>query len=147
MEKVTINKASRLYVIHEPTGYFSTCGFDFCQMKARKIAAELGEPEPKHRKGTLAAYRALRSLEGKVRALNPRPGFRSSCEVTPELVGLEGRRVEVRHRWPSGQTETKRFNVGKSSGWIPCHLALHNRASRGGPAVCLGEIESVRVVA
>lgn len=40
-----------------------------------------------------------------------------------------------------------RFWVGKSTGWIPFHLAMHNRRSGGGTAISHDDdIVSVRVV-
>jgi hypothetical protein len=50
------------------------------------------------------------------------------CELTPALVGYEGRRIEV--AYPNG--ERKRFNVGRSMGWMPVHLEIHNSRSHGG---------------
>lgn len=54
--------------------------------------------------------------------------LRDNSDLTPQLIGLEGHRVEVtvnaRPRW--------RFVVGKSTGWRPCHLELPRVTSRGG---------------
>jgi hypothetical protein len=54
--------------------------------------------------------------------------LRDMSGLTEQLRGLEGCRVEVLDRYG----ETRRFNVGRSTGWRPCHLELHNRASRSG---------------
>lgn len=44
--------------------------------------------------------------------------------------------------------ERKRFNVGRSTGWMPCHLTVHNRRSRGGdaidPTVKIEDVQEVR---
>jgi hypothetical protein len=48
--------------------------------------------------------------------------------LSHQLVGLEGCRVEVETTY----NETRRFQVGRSTGWRPCHLELANRASSGG---------------
>ena len=48
--------------------------------------------------------------------------------LTPQLKGLEGYRVEA----VTTYGETRRFIVGRSTGWVPCHLEIHNRASSGG---------------
>ena len=50
--------------------------------------------------------------------------------LTPQLVGLEGWRVEV----VSDYDETRRFYVSRSTGWVPCHIEVHNRRSMGGIA-------------
>lgn len=55
---------------------------------------------------------------------------RDLTELSPQLCGLEGWRVEV----ITNYGETRRFIVGKSTGWIPCHLEVCNRRSHGGMA-------------
>lgn len=48
--------------------------------------------------------------------------------LSSQLVGLEGYRVEVQTTYG----EKRRFIVGRSTGWKPCHLEIHNRRSMGG---------------
>lgn len=48
--------------------------------------------------------------------------------LTPQLVGLEGWRVEV----VTTYGETRRFYVGRSTGWAPAHLEIKLRTSTGG---------------
>ena len=48
--------------------------------------------------------------------------------LSPQLVGLEGWRVEV----VTNYGETRRFIVGRSAGWYPCHLEVFRRSSSGG---------------
>ncbi len=50
--------------------------------------------------------------------------------LTPQLLGLEGWRVEV----DTSYGETRRFIVGRSTGWRPCHIELHRRNSSSGMA-------------
>lgn len=57
-----------------------------------------------------------------------RDRLRDNSELSPQLTGLEGWRVEV----VDHDGETRRFNVGKSTGWRPCHLEIHNSRSMGG---------------
>jgi hypothetical protein len=71
----------------------------------------------------------------------PRVQLRDFSGLTEQLRGLEGCRVEVVDRYG----ETRRFNVGRSTGWRPCHLELRNRASRGGDAAH-SRYDSVRIV-
>lgn len=65
----------------------------------------------------------------------------SDDNLCPELIGLEGCRVEA-----TCYGERVRFQVGKSTGWKPCHLRLHNRASSGGEAISPGTLSDVKVI-
>lgn len=58
-----------------------------------------------------------------------RNAAKSDANLTPQLIGLEGHRVEVITTY----NETRRFIVGKSTGWIPCHLEIFRRGAHGGP--------------
>lgn len=58
-----------------------------------------------------------------------RDELRSDDCLTPQLVGLEGWRVEV----TTDYGETRRFIVGRSTGWKPIHLEIARRDSSGGP--------------
>lgn len=60
---------------------------------------------------------------------------------TPQLVGLEGCRVEVVDRYG----EKRRFWVGRSTGWKPIHLEIKTKRSAGGFPADL-EYVSVRVI-
>lgn len=54
-----------------------------------------------------------------------------NSHLSPQLVGLEGWRVEA----TDDNGETRRFIVGKSTGWRPCHLELKStRSACGDPA-------------
>jgi hypothetical protein len=53
---------------------------------------------------------------------------RSSAGLHPDLIGLEGWRVEL--TYPDGSTE--RGIVSRSTGWQPCHILLKLRTSHGG---------------
>lgn len=57
-----------------------------------------------------------------------RERVRDNSGLTPQLVGLEGWRVEVMTTYG----EKRRFIVGKSTGWRPCHLEVARRSSHGG---------------
>lgn len=71
---------------------------------------------------TQARWDALRPIE--------RATMRSDANLTPQLIGLEGWHVEV----VTTYGETRRFYVGRSTGWIPCHIEIHNRHSMDGPS-------------
>ncbi len=69
----------------------------------------------------------------KWNSLSPaqREAMQSTDGLTPQLIGLEGYRVEV----VTTYGETRRFIVGRSTGWRPCHLEISRRnAFGGGPA-------------
>ena len=53
---------------------------------------------------------------------------RDNSALTPQLKGLEGHRVEA----TTGSGETRRFIVGKSTGWAPIHLEIKKSNSFGG---------------
>jgi hypothetical protein len=57
-----------------------------------------------------------------------RRAIRSDNGLTKQLIGLEGYRVEV----VTDYGETRRFIVGRSTGWIPCHIEVKRRSSFGG---------------
>jgi hypothetical protein len=59
-----------------------------------------------------------------------RASHRDLSDLSPQLTGLEGWRVEA----VTTYGETRRFYVGKSTGWRPCHLEVLTRRSRGGMA-------------
>lgn len=70
-----------------------------------------------------------------------RHAMRDMSGLTPQLRGLEGRRVEVTTLYG----ETRRFWVGMSTGWRPCHIERKTTRSLGGPSA-EREYASVRVV-
>ena len=57
-----------------------------------------------------------------------RDAVRDLGDLTPQLEGLEGWRVEV----VTTYGETRRFYVGRSTGWRPIHLEVSRRNSSGG---------------
>ena len=117
--QVTVNVDQALYVISCGTGC-SCLGFDVCVDRATKYAEWLTDrgvaahaPEASER-GSLDAYRQYRALIALVGELCTARRIRCDVELTPQLVGLENRRVDVVDRW----SERKRFLVGKSSPFI-----------------------------
>lgn len=140
--KVTVNTEQELFVIPCGTGY--TClGFDVCFDRSIKLAQELGVTVPMKRyKATKGAYKYYERLTGIARERHNKTGWRSNSELSPQLIGLEGKRVEVKDCYG----EVRRFKVGKSTGFIPCHLELANSRSTGGGAVMGAPFEYVKVI-
>ena len=87
------------------------------------------------------------TLEGMTQAkwnsLSPaqKNAIRSEDGLSPQLKGLEGMRVEV----VTDYDETRRFIVGRSTGWIPCHIEISRRSAFGGGAADR-HYKSVRVL-
>ena len=98
---------------------------------------------PPDARGTMRAYTAYRTLLDRAGSYCQRNKLRCPAELTPQLTGLEGKRVEVVDR----HGERRRFIVGKSTGWLPIHLEIARRNSSGGPAVTGAPFQSVRIVA
>lgn len=135
---VTLNPGQRLYVIPVSHGGYSCLGFDVLVERYNRLAGELFDPAlgavtwqgslprqfPPELHGTLDGYAFYKALH----ALAARDGRRFTCELSPQLIGLEGHRVEV----VTSDGETRRFIVGKSTGWIPIHLEIKRRTSHGG---------------
>jgi len=53
--------------------------------------------------------------------------LRDLSDLSPQLMGLDGWRVQV-----AENGITRRFIVGRSTGWRPCHLELKTKRSHGG---------------
>lgn len=87
------------------------------------------------------------SLEGmtqeKWNALSAaeRKSLASAAGLSPQLIGKEGCRVEVLDM--SG--DKRRFIVGRSTGWVPCHIELSRSNSSGGGSASR-EYKWVRVI-
>ena len=114
---------------------------------ATPTTGDLSRWFPAEREIKLSYSGAIRYWNGRVALLvehslseieqNPAPFIKAAKIVLwplmelrdlEQLMGLEGWRVEVETM--SG--EKRRFIVGRSTGWGPCHLELNNRRSLGG---------------
>jgi hypothetical protein len=71
-----------------------------------------------------------------------RDSVRSDAGLTEQLIGLERKHVETIDRYGS----IRRFWIGCSSGWIPCHIELKRRTSTSGEAVYGAPFKSIRVI-
>jgi hypothetical protein len=86
-----------------------------------------------------ASYMRVMDLGGKHAK---KTGQKSTHELVPQLVGLEGKRVEV----VDAYGEKRRFYVGKSTGWVPVHLEIPLRNSTGGIQAMGAPFKSVKVI-
>lgn len=94
-------------------------------------------------RGEAEAIVEVPMTQEKWSAMSPaqRDKERDLSSLTPQLLGLEGWRVEV----VTSYEEKRRFIVSRSTGWIPVHIELNNIRSRGGdPAE--REYKSVRKI-
>jgi len=145
--EVTVNEERELYVIPAARGY-SCLGFDVLIQRNNAVCEWLREngrkaPEVSaDLRGTLEAYTIYRETMRRGESLNRETAKRCNADLTPQLIGLEGKRVEVVDR----HGETRRFWVGKSTGWFPVHLEVARRDSSGGSAVTGAPFQSVRIV-
>jgi hypothetical protein len=141
-DEVTCNEEQRLYVI--PAGRGFTClGYDVARQWASAVAQWANLPAPDPAKiGTLDGYNEYTQIMGKAASISGERGERCPALLTPQLIGLERRRVEVIDR----AGERRRFYVGRSSGWLPIHLEVARRDSSGGAGTYGTPYQSVRVI-
>lgn len=140
---ITLNHDQQLFVIDSGNGY-SCLGFKVCNDRIEKLCTELGVTPVNPTIGTLDQYQTYTDLVDIARRKNVETGWRSSSELNPKLIGLEGKRIECTYFG-----ERKRFTVGKSMGFIPCHLILKTSNSHGGEAVLSNpkHLKNIRVIA
>lgn len=125
-----IDKDARLYVINYGS-HVSCIGWDKAETDMRAFCAWVGMLDVIEPRGTQEHYAAYAATIASAQRYAAETGARCNAFLIPELIGREGLRVEV--TYPGG--ERKRFKVGKSTGWAPCHLELHNKRSHGGSPV------------
>lgn len=140
---IRINTEARLYVVQCGAG-FTCCGFDYADKLLRGVSAWLGRDytHPDLVLGTKPHFQAYEFAMRAGALHHADTGARCDIELTPQLLKYEGKRVEVTDRY--GQT--RRFIVGKSTGWMPCHLEIARRTSHGGMAVYGAPFPSVRLI-
>lgn len=137
-----INEEQRLYcyALGHREGY-SCIGFDYYDKRARAVAEWASTKPPTAEPGTAEHFEQCEHIMETGRRWAELSGERCMAELSPQLDGLEGCRVEV----VDSDGERRRFNVGRSTGWLPCHIELHNRRSHGGVPASR-EYQSVRVI-
>lgn len=113
------------------------------QGRVRELETGKGRPywQEDAPRGTLERFAQYELALSQV-AVRCKGGKRCDAELTPQLIGLEGKRVEV----VDSYGERRRFKVGKSTGFVPIHLELASESSMGGGGVMGAPFQSVRVV-
>lgn len=144
----SIDSERRLYVLNACPG-FTCLGFDYAERRTagvlawlRREGADLPEFSHPAAPGSAERFAQYEETMEAGRTFNRISGKRCPSEMEPQLQGLEGKRVEVVDR----HGERRRFYVGKSSGWMPCHLEVSRRNSSGGPAAMGAPFKSVVAV-
>lgn len=138
----SVNLEQKLYVLKCGDGY-SCLGFENAEKRRAAVLAWLGHrPVKVPALGTAEHFAAYEQAMKDGANYAAKTKERCLSELSPLLVGLEGKRVEV--TTPSG--EKSRFWVSRSTGWMPCHLEIKTRRSSGGGAAYVPEGSSVRVV-
>lgn len=144
MKLHSINADQSLFVLESGPGY-SCLGFHVVHKRTLAIAEWLNREDlkPVAIRGTMKAWAeyctAMKAAQEHYAATKER----CPIELEPRLVGLEGKRIEVCSR----DEGKRRFWVGKSTGWMPCHLEIARRNSSGGSAVYLPAGATISVVA
>lgn len=147
----SINAEQRLYVLSHGTGKtagYTSLGFDVAEkwlagvlswMPAQKRPVVCdGETEI----GTAGRYAFFERVMDAGEKYASESGTRCPANLIPQLIGLEGKRVEV--TTPDG--DKTRFYVGKSTGWLPIHLERKRVNSSGGGSVYFPAGSTVRVI-
>lgn len=149
--RIAINRTLRVYVIptkHGRRDGFTCLGFHLAFDKAAAVAKWLAERGvdvefPNEASiGRVRGYREFAAVVLAARKYFKDTGVRCPVELTEALIGLEGTRVEVVDSFG----DKRRFWVGKSTGWIPCHIELARRDSSGGFPVYGAPFRSLTVI-
>jgi hypothetical protein len=136
-----INAEQRLYVMPCAGGGFTCYGFDTLDRRARAVAAWCKVIPPLADLGTRGHFEQCAAIMDAGERYARKTGKRCEAELIAQLDGFEGKRVEVVDR----HGERRRFWIGKSTGWMPCHLEITRRTSCG-PAVTGEPFKSVQII-
>lgn len=140
---VTLDPKQKLYIL-KYAKHTNCLGYQVAYHEAYMLADWLkltDKPDENHI-GTLEGYADYCSIITKGKNHFIATGQKCPVLLIPELCGLEGRRIEVTDKY----NEVRRFQVGKSTGWLPIHLELYNSRSTGGGAVTGYPFKSVRII-
>lgn len=149
--RIAISKEQCLYVIPFKSGRrkgYTCLGFNYAFDKASAVARWLKERGvevrfPEWRSvGKVRGYREFEAVIKAAREHFNKTKEKCPVELCPQLVGLEGSRVEI----VDAYGEKRRFYVGMSTGWIPCHIELAKINSTGGFPVTGVPFRSLTVI-
>ena len=131
----SINYEQKLYVLKCGDG-FTCLGFEYAAKQAEKVNnwLPLGVQIPATLKGELGSNEAYEYYEQVMRtggAYAAKSGKRCEADLIPQFKGLEGMRVEV----TEAGGEKRKYRIGKSTGWMPCHLEMQKGQDGGIPVM------------
>lgn len=133
------NDRQRFFIIPEGDGY-SCLGFDVCERKRIAVLKWLGIEADSVPLGSFQQFASYRIAMRRGAAYAKQTGQRCPAELIPEFIGREHERVEI--TTPDG--ERSEFYIGKSSGWMPCHIEIKTRRSDGGAQVYVPDGSKIR---
>lgn len=147
--KPELDMIARLFLLSHGEGY-TTLGFAVCFEWTAALAKELKKVAPSPIEKWLGKeedyYQSLYDYYEELKELaeekNKKSGWRSKTQLTPQLIGLEGKVVRVVDK----HDDERVFIVGKSTGFIPVHLEIEADGELGGSAVYGAPFKSVKVV-
>lgn len=142
----SINTEQKVYVLEHMYGKrkgYTCLGFNYAYLRAQQVAFFAGVNPPQESNiGTAQGYAEYAEIMSAGAEYAAHTSKRCNAELTPQLLGLEGQRVEI----VDSYDEKRRFIVGKSTGWMPCHLEIKKSNSTGGVSVSGAPFKSVRVI-
>lgn len=141
-KKVTINNEQGLYVIPSGNNGFSCLGFDVVINKIKALCTEMNLPYNGVVRGSIEAYNTYLNILEEAYKKYEATGWKSKTELYEPFIGHEGKRVEVEYL----DGEKERFYIGKSTGWIPCHIMVKQSNSVSGCAVLRNFIKRFRFI-
>lgn len=128
-QNVGIDPQSQMYVIKHGDA-ITTLGWEVVADRIERMALNLVFEDFKvPASGTREAYDTMMNLQLALKQRYERTGEKAIYDLTPDLLGLEGHRVEVVDH--EGD-QPRRFIVGRSTGWAPIHLEIKTTRSTGG---------------
>lgn len=130
----------QLFTYSIDAGGYSCFGLEHARRQASAIARwlDIDPPSITPDRAGFDAYQAILEAGANHAA---RTGQRWNADLCPELIGLEGKRIEA----TNALGERSRFIVGKSTGWLPCHLEIARRNCSDGPGA-MGPYTDVKII-
>lgn len=129
---VGIDPNAEMYVVKRGgiASGVTTYSWDFVKDRTERMALNLViEDYVAPATGTREAWDAMCVFEQALKRQYEQTGEKAICDLSMDLIGLEGHRVEV---IDDVHSEPRRFIVGRSTGWIPVHLEIKTTRSMGG---------------
>ena len=136
-DTISINKKQQLYVINYGNNY-SCLGFDVVNNKIIALCNVLNIKNICKYKGTKKAY----TFYSKLLKIAHETNKTFDIELYKPFIGNEGSRVEIVYNWG----DVERGIIGKSTGFMPCHILLKRCDSIGGGSILKDSIKSFRFI-